>query len=268
MKCPPVALTIAGSDSCAGAGLQADLKAFTACGVYGLTVATAIVAERPGAVLSVEAVSDRSIADQLEAVLHHYPVASIKTGLLPSSRSIAVVRAALQSSDAPLVVDPVAVASTGTTLASPDAREALIDWIRERATLVTPNRAEAELFLGAPISDLGDAREAAMALQRLHGCAVLLKGGHFDGPEAIDWLAMGPTGPVEAIRAPRLPGTDIHGTGCAYSAAIAAKLALGRPLLAAVREARLYLHDVLAHPCHWLNPNGPGIKALAPTSET
>jgi hydroxymethylpyrimidine/phosphomethylpyrimidine kinase len=264
MRSPAVALTIAGSDSSAGAGLQADLKAFTACGVYGLTVATAIVAERPGAVLSVEEVSAKSIREQIQAVLPHYPVAAIKTGLLPSAKAIAVVREALQHHPAPLVIDPVAVASAGTSLASPDAQDALRTLIRDRAHLVTPNRVEAEHFLGASITSADQAREAATALRGLFGCAVLLKGGHFEGPEAIDWLA---TDELHEIHAPRLQGIDVHGTGCAYSAAIAGRLALGISLVEAVRDARRYLQSALERHSVWATADGSGIKALAHVAE-
>ncbi len=266
MKSPAVALTIAGSDSSSGAGLQADLKAFTACGVYGLTVATAIVAQRPGAVLSVEEVSAKSIREQIQAVLPHYPVAAIKTGLLPSARAIEVVREALRNHPAPLVIDPVAFASAGTALASPDARDALQTLIREIAYLVTPNRAEAAHFLGAPISSTDQGRDAATALYAHFGCAVLLKGGHFEGPDAIDWLVTGDGSPHE-IRAPRLQGIDVHGTGCAYSAAIAGRLALGLSLVDAVRDARRYLQSALERHSVWTMANGSGIKALAHDAE-
>ncbi|MBU6299953.1 MAG: bifunctional hydroxymethylpyrimidine kinase/phosphomethylpyrimidine kinase [Verrucomicrobia bacterium] len=268
MNAPAVALTIAGSDSSAGAGLQADLKAFSALGVYGLTVATAIVAERPGAVLSSELVSPGAISDQLRAVLTHYPIRAIKTGLLPSSAAVEAVAAALQGFPVRVVIDPVAVASTGTALASAGAGAALADFIRTCGRLVTPNRAEAEHFLGMAIPGPEEARDAARGLQQLFGCAVLLKGGHFEGPDAIDWLAHDPRGDVEKIRAPRIPGLDLHGTGCTYSAAIAAHLALGKELPTAVREARRYLHSAMQGHFHWPGRGDEGIKALANPAES
>jgi len=261
---PPVALTIAGSDSSGGAGLQADLKAFAASRVYGLTVATAVVAERPGAVLSIHPVTADCLQDQISAVLPHYPVAAIKTGLLPTAELIDVVRRALHFSNAQLVIDPVAIASTGTALAQADAATALRLLIQERATLVTPNRAEAEHFLEEPIAP-GQVRDAAAELARMFGCAILLKGGHFDGPESIDWLADGDC--LLDFRAPRLIGIDVHGTGCTYSAAITARLALGMPLAEAIRSARAYLQAVLEDHWEWTVPGGSRIKALANAPE-
>jgi hydroxymethylpyrimidine/phosphomethylpyrimidine kinase len=262
MRSFPVALTIAGSDSSAGAGLQADLKAFTAAGVYGLTVATCVVAERPGKVISTVVLPVDSIRDQLRAILEVYPVGAIKTGLLPTAEVIDAVRDALRGCDAPLVIDPVAIASTGTRLVSPDAREPLIALARWRASLITPNRAEAESFLGAPIQWDTDGVAEALQLREMFGCDVLLKGGHFRGDDAIDWLVRGQD--VSEIRRPRIPDLDVHGTGCAYSAAIAAGLAKGYSLTGAVSAARSYLHSALEQHWSWTGPGGEEIKALAP----
>jgi len=184
----PVALAIAGSDSSAGAGLQADLKAFTCAGVYGLTVVTAIVAERPGAVLSSHVLPPESIRDQMDSVLGAYPIGAIKTGLLPEASTIEAILDRLRGTRAPLVVDPVAVASAGVRLANPAARLPLLALIRERSFLVTPNRAEAESFLGISIEEDAAARSAVLALRDFFGCSALLKGGHFGGEESIDWL--------------------------------------------------------------------------------
>jgi hydroxymethylpyrimidine/phosphomethylpyrimidine kinase len=266
MSSPPVALTIAGSDSCAGAGLQADLLAFAACGVHGLTVATAVVAERPGAVLGLHAVPPEIIDLQLAAVLPAYPVRGIKTGLLPTAAAISVVRAWLTRHPVPLVVDPVGIASTGTPLAAADAAGPLLDLVRHHATVATPNRAEAASWLGAPLPDHPEAaRDTAARLRDRIGVAVLLKGGHFCGPESVDWLA--DTAGEVAVAGPRIPGLDVHGTGCAYSAAIAAGLARGFPLREAVRRARDHLHRALAGHREWTGPDGERRKALAQDPE-
>ena len=263
----PVALTIAGSDSSAGAGLQADLKAFTSAGVYGLSVATAIVAERPGMVISSHVLPPSSIRDQLDSLLGAYPIGAIKTGLLPEAATIEAIQERLRGTRAPLVIDPVAVASAGVSLANPAARSPLIALIRERGFLVTPNRAEAESFLGIAIEEGEAARSAVRALRDFFGCAVLLKGGHFGGEESIDWLADGSEEIIE-FRRPRLPGGGVHGTGCAYSAAITARLATGAPLIDAVDGARSYLHAAMAQTWEWPASEGGTIKALAPRPES
>jgi len=259
---PPVALTIAGSDSSAGAGLQADLLAFAACGVHGLTVATSVVAERPGCVLGIHAVPPEFLDLQLAAVLPAFPVSAAKTGLLPSAAAIAVVRDWLSRFPMPLVVDPVGIASTGTALAGTDAAAPLLELVRDHAVLATPNRAEAARWLGAPIPDTPDAaRDGAARLRDRLGRAILLKGGHFTGATSVDWLA-DPDGEFP-IPGPRIPALDVHGTGCAYSAAITAGLARGLPLREAVTQARERLHRALSGHWEWTGPDGVRRKALA-----
>ncbi|MEM7012357.1 MAG: PfkB family carbohydrate kinase, partial [Verrucomicrobiota bacterium] len=173
----------------------------------------------------------------------------------------------LTNVDAPIVVDPVAVASTGDDLTQSGFAEVLDDFIRERATLVTPNRGEAQQLLGESIAE---GWWAAAQLADMLDCAVLLKGGHFEGEESIDWLAA--YGGLDAIRSPRIEGLDVHGTGCAYSAAIAAQLAAGERLHNAVLKARSYLHEALVNHYQWgelkalANPANPAQIGECPDS--
>lgn len=255
---PPIALSIAGSDCSAGAGIQADLKTFSALGVYGLTALTSVVAEVPGKVAAMRQLSADFVGEQVRILLEAFPVAAIKTGMLGSAEVVREIDSALDSSPAPLVVDPVSIASTGDRLASDGFESALREFIENRATLVTPNRSEAEQLLGSPIEN---AEAAAAELSGKLGCAVLLKGGHFEGRESIDWLAQ--NAETQPISTPRIEGLDVHGTGCVFSAAIAAKLALGEELAEAVRQARAFLNQALVGHHRWAAAGGEAVKALA-----
>lgn len=250
---PPIVLSIAGSDCSAGAGIQADLKAIEANGAFALTAVTCVVAETPGNVAAIEVMPTKLVGEQVRMLLDAYPVAAVKTGLLASAAIADEVSMQLANVEAPIVVDPVAVASTGDDLTQSGFAESIVNFIRDRATLLTPNRGEAQQLLG---DEIEDGREAALRLANMLGCAVLLKGGHFEGDESIDWLAAGDEN--EAIRAPRIDGLDVHGTGCAYSSAIAARLANGEDLIDAVRQARAYLHEALVNHHQWGE-----LKALA-----
>jgi hydroxymethylpyrimidine/phosphomethylpyrimidine kinase len=258
-KLKPVALTIAGSDCSAGAGIQADLKTFSALDVYGLTAVTSVVAEVPGDVAAIQQLPAKLVGEQIRILLRNFPVAAIKTGLLGSAEVIREVAAALESTTIPVVIDPVSIASTGDRLAEDGFENELRKFIESRANLVTPNRAEAQQLLSRPIED---ARGSAIELSANLGCAVLLKGGHFEGSESIDWLAQNQNAvPISGLR---IEGLDVHGTGCTYSAAIAAQLALGREMVEAVRLARAYLHSTLANHLHWpALSGGKDVKALA-----
>ncbi len=257
----PVALTIAGSDCSAGAGLQADLKAFSACGVYGVTAVTSLVAEAPGKVVRVDPQLPEVVAEQVRVLLETFPIAAAKTGLLATAEIVRATGKILEGSSFPLVVDPVAVASTGDSLVGPGFADALLDFIQEHAMLVTPNRSEAEAMLGHAIDSGSQVEDAAQALARQLGCAVLLKGGHFEGDDCIDVLAH--TDKVVPISGKRVPEGDVHGTGCTYSAAITARLAQGFALEEAVRLARRYLHETLAAAYVWPRSDGNSLRALA-----
>jgi hydroxymethylpyrimidine/phosphomethylpyrimidine kinase len=239
----PVVLTIAGSDNSGGAGLQADLKTFTTLGVYGTTAVTCVVAEHPGRVLNITPLPPARVADQIRLVLEAFPVAAIKTGMLYSAEIIAAIERALAPALArgvPLVIDPVMVASSGKVLMKNEAIRALKKFTA-RAVLVTPNRDEAALLWGRPITNLQTLSEAALGLaQQWRGPCVLAKGGHLRDRLAIDVLAF-PSGRVDEFAVARIPGVDPHGTGCTYSAAIAAGLAKGLTVIEAVTLGKAFI---------------------------
>jgi len=239
----PVVLTIAGSDNSGGAGLQADLKTLTTLGVYGTSAVTCVVAEHPGRVLNITPLPPARVADQIRLVLEAFPVAAIKTGMLYSAEIIQAVAKAIRpalSQGVPLVIDPVMVASSGKVLLKQDAIHALRKLINS-ATLVTPNRDEAALLWGQPITSLQTLSEAALGLaQGFRGPAVLAKGGHLRHRQAIDVLAY-PDGGMDEFGVPRIPGADPHGTGCTYSAAITAGLAKSLTLTEAVSFGKAFI---------------------------
>jgi hydroxymethylpyrimidine kinase/phosphomethylpyrimidine kinase len=240
-----VVLTIAGSDNSGGAGIQADLKTFTTLGVYGTSAVTCVVAEHPGRVLNITPVPASRVADQVRLVLEAFPVAAIKTGMLYSAEIIAAVSRAIRPALAkgvPLVVDPVMVASSGRVLMKPEAIRALRKFMA-LATVVTPNRDEAALLWGAAIKDLDALDEAARALaEALGGPAVLAKGGHLKTGMAVDVLAFSsPEKKLRRFAVKRIADVDPHGTGCTYSAAIAAGLARGLVLEEAVGLGKRFI---------------------------
>jgi hydroxymethylpyrimidine/phosphomethylpyrimidine kinase len=262
----PVALTIAGSDSSAGAGIQADLKTFSALGVYGLTAITCVVAETPGVVSKIEPVGAEMVREQIEVLLRSFPVAAIKTGLLFSGDIIAEVSRALRAhaektkAAPPLVIDPVMVATSGDSLLRDDAIESYERDLFPLAALVTPNLGEASRLSGESIRDLTDMRKAGEMLTKKYGVPVLLKGGHLAGDQAIDLLFVG--GKVIEFSAPFSRGIATHGTGCTYSAAIAAGLANDLPLEEAVRAAKKFVTATIAQHHAWQTPPGATVHAL------
>ena len=258
---PPVALTIAGSDSSAGAGIQADLKTFSALGVYGLNAVTCVVAETPGRVSKIEAVSAELVREQIEVLLRAFPVAAIKTGLLFSGEIVAeIARLLSEHRSIPLVIDPVMIATSGAALLQPDAIEIYERHLFPLAALLTPNMDEAARLFGSPATNLSEMRAAGIALSKKYGVPVLLKGGHLAGDVATDLLFRG--GEVIEFSAPFSRGVATHGTGCTYSAAIAAGLATGLPLEDAIRRAKEFVTAAIAHHLTWQNPTQPAINAL------
>jgi len=245
----PVALTIAGSDSSAGAGIQADLKTFTAFGVYGLTAVTCVVAETPGRVSKIEPVSAALVREQIQVLLKSFPVAAIKTGLLFSAEIIREIANVLRENRSPLVIDPVMVATGGDPLLQDDAIEVYERELFPRAALITPNLDEAARLIGKPIGDLRAMREAGEALANKYGVSVLLKGGHLAGDQATDLLFL--NGNVIEFSAPFSRGIATHGTGCTYSAAITSGLATGLPLEEAVRRAKNFVSAAIAQHHAW-----------------
>ena len=235
----PKALTIAGSDSGGGAGIQADLKTFSAYRVFGLSVITAVSAQNSVGVQGVENLAPAFVARQLRSVLEDFGVDAAKCGMLSVAPIIEAVAGALAEHPIDkLVVDPVMVAKSGDSLLQPDAVEALIRHILPLALVVTPNLPEAEVLSGITVSNREDMEEAARRIGKLGARHVLVKGGHLKG-DAVDILWNGRE--VTAFQVPRVESSNTHGTGCTFSAAIAAGLAKGRPLGEAVREAKAYV---------------------------
>ncbi len=260
----PVALTIAGSDSSAGAGIQADLKTFSALGVYGLTAITCVVAETPGLVSEIDAVSAEMVCAQMEVLFKSFPVAAIKTGLLFSGEIVSAVARTLRAhatrATSTLVIDPVMVATSGDLLLRDDAVEAYERELFPLAALVTPNLDEAARLLGEPIGDLQAMRTAGARLTEKYRIPVLLKGGHLSGQNAIDLLFV--AGNVVEFSAPFSRGIATHGTGCTYSAAIAAGLASGLSLEGSVRRAKKFVTATITQYLNWETASGPSLHAL------
>ncbi len=238
------ALTIAGSDSGGGAGIQADLKTFSALGVYGATVITAITAQNTRGVTAVGEVAPALVAAQLDAVLDDIAFGAIKVGMLFSPEIVAAVAGGLRRAAVPVVVDPVMVAKSGDALLQPPAVAALVDEILPLAWLLTPNLPEAARLLGeGEARSVGEAAEQGRRLLALGPRAVLMKGGHGRGPVCADLLVT--EAGVQRFEAPRIATDNTHGTGCSLSSAIAAGLARGMPLAAAVGAAHAWLHAAI-----------------------
>jgi hydroxymethylpyrimidine/phosphomethylpyrimidine kinase len=250
---PPVALTIAGSDCSAGAGLQADLKTFSALGVYGLTAVTCVVAEVPGKVSMIEAVAPAMVAEQLRLLFDTFPVAAVKTGLLGSAEIVSVVARALDSLPAPtrpmIVVDPVMVATSGDPLVSSDAIVAYREKLFPLADLITPNLDELRLLTAREIVTHAELQAAAAGLAEAFNTAVLAKGGHLRGHDACDFLVADAL--TVELRGNYIEGVRTHGTGCTASAAITAGLAKKLPLADAAREAKNFVGSAIEKICRW-----------------
>jgi len=254
----PVALTVAGSDSGGGAGVQADLKTFAALGVHGASTIACLTAQNPKRVLAVEPCPPRMLRQQLEAVFDELPPRAMKTGMLFSAANLRAVVDFLEMlparSRVPLVVDPVLTATSGARLLAPAAEKILRDKLLPLAILATPNLDEAEILAGQKIRAPEDLRAAARAIFSRFGCAVLAKGGHLRHTrEAVDIFFDGQTELL--LSAPFVRGIATHGTGCTYSAAICAALAWGHPLPAAVQIGKRYISSAIANSyrvgAHW-----------------
>lgn len=261
-----VALSIAGSDSSGGAGIQADLKTFSALGVYGLTAVTCIVAEIPGKVSLIEPVSPKIVREQIEVLAKSFQIAAIKTGLLYSAEIISAVAKAIQNLGkmfAPqirLVIDPVFVATSGDPLLEPPAIETYEKKLFPLASLITPNLDEAGRLLGTKIKDRQSMHRAGKELEKRFRTGILLKGGHLRGDQAIDLLFS--KGKVVEFSAPFLRGVATHGTGCTYSAAITAGLAKGLPIEEAITQAKKFVTDSIARHFRWTSQFGGTVQAL------
>ncbi|MBI3699929.1 MAG: bifunctional hydroxymethylpyrimidine kinase/phosphomethylpyrimidine kinase [Afipia sp.] len=242
----PVALTIAGSDSSGGAGIQADLKTFAALGVYGASVITALTAQNTQGVTAVHDAPANIVTAQIDAVFSDLVVKAVKIGMVSRRDIIEAIAASLDRwKPKHVVVDPVMVATSGDRLLSPDAVEALKRELFPRAIIVTPNLPEAAALLEAPIATSESEIEAQGRRLLQFGCpAVLIKGGHGKGAESVDFLVTRDS--AERLAAMRIDTKNTHGTGCTLSSAIAAGLAKGETLEAAVRNAKVYVSAAIA----------------------
>jgi hydroxymethylpyrimidine/phosphomethylpyrimidine kinase len=240
-----IAVTIAGSDSSGGAGIQADLKTFSALNVYGASIVTALTAQNTRGVAAIHDVPADFITAQIDAVFSDLAVNAVKIGMLSQPGAIRAVAAGLDRYRQTLVVlDPVMVATSGDRLLAPDAVEVLKRELFPRALVVTPNLAEAAALLGAPLAQSEDEMRAqAQQLLTLGTNAVLIKGGHASGPESIDLLVTRDA--VARLVAPRFETKNTHGTGCTLSAAIAAGLAKGQRLAEAAADAKNYVTEAI-----------------------
>ncbi len=238
-------LTIAGSDSGGGAGIQADLKTIMALGGYGMSVITALTAQNGLGVAGIHAPEPAFVALQLRTVLEGFPTAAAKTGMLFSAEIIAAVAEELQGRSFPLVVDPVSVSQSGCALLREDAVAALVERLIPGADLLTPNRPEAEMLTGMKIRDENDVTEAGRRMLAMGAGAVLIKGGHFDNAVMItDWLCLPDAAPLP-LRQAHVETMNNHGTGCTLSAAIATGLGMGLPLRVAVTKAQEFVNRAL-----------------------
>jgi hydroxymethylpyrimidine/phosphomethylpyrimidine kinase len=245
MMAIPVALSIAGSDSSGGAGIQADLKTFSALGVYAATVITALTAQNTKGITGVHEVPPDFVGAQMDAVFSDLDIAAVKIGMLGNTAITEAVAAGLERHKARnIVLDPVLVASTGADLLRADAMDALKKLIG-RASVVTPNLFEAAALLDAPLArDEAEMKSQGSALLALGAGAVMMKGGHGGGPESVD-LLIEATG-CSRFTAPRIATKNTHGTGCTFASAIAAGLAKGLMLGEAVRQAKTYVTAAIA----------------------
>jgi hydroxymethylpyrimidine/phosphomethylpyrimidine kinase len=259
---PPVAITIAGSDCGGGAGLQMDLKIFSALGVYGAAVAAAITVQNSAGVRRIQGLSARLVKEQLEAVLEDLPVSAMKTGMLWSAENARVVSRQISrlGSKPPLVIDPVIWAKDGSRLLSARGLQILISELLPLATLITPNAAEAEQICQHRVRNAKEARRAAEKIVRLGAKSALVKGGHLSG-ELVDVLFDGKE--FIEFRSRRRSRGAVHGTGCALSAAITAFLAKGFSLKESVSRSHSYLQGLI----HQAVKLGKGSQLLVPVTE-
>ncbi|HJR59415.1 MAG TPA: bifunctional hydroxymethylpyrimidine kinase/phosphomethylpyrimidine kinase [Vicinamibacterales bacterium] len=240
------ALTIAGSDSGGGAGIQADLKTFAAHGIYGTSAITAVTAQNTRGVTAWEAVSTALVVAQIEAVAGDIGADAVKTGMLGNAAIASAVASAVRRLNlAPLVVDPVMIAKGGARLLEAQAVEAIRSELLPLAHIVTPNIPEAEVLAGMSITSIDDMREAGRRILALGPRVVLVKGGHLQGEESVD-VANSSDGSYE-LRSPRVDTDNTHGTGCTLASAIAANLALGLDGREAITRAKAYVDGAIRH---------------------
>ncbi|WP_395746899.1 bifunctional hydroxymethylpyrimidine kinase/phosphomethylpyrimidine kinase [Prosthecobacter sp.] len=268
MTSPPVVLTIAGSDSSCGAGVQADLKAISALGGYGLNALTSVVSETPGLVSQVRLLEGEFIADQMRVLFGGFPIAAAKTGMLGGREQVLAVAETWREyghGRIPLVVDPVMVATSGGRLLEDAAERTLTEELLPLATLITPNMDEARVLWGREVTSPEAMEACARELSTRFDAAVLVKGGHLHG-DAADVLCL--DGEILWYSAPRTPGVRTHGTGCTFSAAIATGLAHGMGLNEAVEAAKDFVSRAIAEHFMWQSAGAGVVHALNHLQQT
>jgi hydroxymethylpyrimidine kinase / phosphomethylpyrimidine kinase / thiamine-phosphate diphosphorylase len=249
---PQVVLTIGGSDSGGGAGIQADIKTFSALGLHGTSAITAITAQNTLGVQKVFALQQDAVAAQLESITDDFQVAFAKTGMVYSADIVGIVAEHIKKMRIPLVVDPVIEAEAGGRLLRPEAVAALMVQLIPLARVVTPNIFEAKLLTGVRVVDMASAKDAAMRIADLGACAVIVKGGHLDCTDLLF-----EDGDVHLVKGWRVQGGN-HGVGCTYSAALTAFLAMGLTLLEGAKAAQQFA----AHSIFWSIPVGRGVSPV------
>jgi len=250
------ALTIAGSDSSGGAGIQADLKTFAALGVYGLSALTAVTAQSTVGLSGTSVLSSDFVTAQVEAVAGDIDIHAVKTGMLVDAAIVEAVAAAIEALELPfVVVDPVILSKSGDRLLDDDGVRALRLELLPRAMVVTPNLPEAEVLSGRAIKSMEDARAAAFQIHKMGASAVIVTGGHALGDEIVDLLFDGKT--FTEFQVARVPTSNTHGTGCTFASAIAAYLARGEPLIDAAAHAQSYVVGAIRHSLAIGHGHGP-----------
>lgn len=251
-----VALTIAGSDSSGGAGIQADLKTFQALGVFGTSAITAVTVQNTQKVYAIQEIKPRIVHDQIVRLFDDMAIDAVKIGMVASVPLIDAIAEALEKVAAPAVVlDPVMISKSGYALLNRDARTALIDKLFPLAEVVTPNIHETEALTNQTIGSEAQMRECAIRILELGAAKVVVKGGHMQGDQATDILYDGHH--FESIQAPRIETHNTHGTGCTFSSAIAAYMALGFPFFQAVTRAKIYISGAIANALDIGKGHGP-----------
>jgi hydroxymethylpyrimidine/phosphomethylpyrimidine kinase len=261
MHKPPVGLSIAGSDCSSGAGIQADLKAFSYFGSHGLTAITCVVAETPNEVVSIHPVPPAVLQDQIRVLLETYQIRAIKTGMLYSKQHIVAITELLQQQPVPVIVDPVMVATSGTHLLKDDAVESYVSRLLPVAQLVTPNLAEASVLLGQEISQVEQMDAAAQEIGSIYNISCLIKGGHLPAEnERVDVLWH--EGNLYHYSAPTVDIDSTHGTGCTLSAAITANIGRGLTIPEAVQTAKDWVYSAISQSFDFSSPDGEKVQAL------
>lgn len=261
MHKPPVVLTIAGSDCSSGAGIQADLKAFSYFGTHGLTAVTCVVAETPNQVVSIHPIPPAILQDQIRVLLDTYQVSAIKTGMLYSKAHIVAITELLELLPIPLIVDPVMVATSGAHLLRDDAVDAYSTRLLPITDLVTPNLPEVSVLLGEEITRLDQLESAAQEISKIYNTSCLVKGGHLPSEnKRIDVLWC--DGKSYHFSAPTVNVESTHGTGCTLSAAITANIARGHSIPEAVQIAKDWVHSAISSSFDFTSHSGNAVQAL------